>query len=456
MALAGALILNAHRFDWDLPLAQTPSLSLAAGLVTAGLAVLVMKPLIERTLRADARTQQVCLWLVICLGLVLRVMMFATQPALEDDQQRYLFEGAMVANGISPYRMAPADAAHAAPGTIASQLAVRSWPVIERVNHAMLKTIYPPLAQGAFALAYAIKPFSVQAWRAVLLAADAGILVLLCRLLAMTGRPLLWVALYWWHPIAVKELFNSGHMEGVLMLFVVLAVYLAARARFLWATMALGFAVGVKIWPVLLAPLLLRPILSRPWLGAAAIGLLMALCVAWAVPIVLGGLDERSGFLAYAERWQANSALLPGLRDVIQYGLDGLGLGPWPAGRIARGLLAVTAAGIALAASIRVIVDASDLLRRVAVVTLALALLSPAQFPWYMLWTLPFLPFAPRWSVIAMAVTVPLYYVSFHYTAIGSPHVFRERIVWAIWLPIWTLLGIELLNTWRTRAAHQA
>jgi hypothetical protein len=118
-------------------------------------------------------------------------------------------------------------------------------------------------------------------------------------------------------------------------------------------------------------------------------------------------------------------------------------------------LLALSAAGIALAACARPLAGTPDLLRRIAVVTLALALLSPAQFPWYMLWTLPFLPFAPRWSVIAMAVCVPLYYVSFHYTAIGSYHVFRDRIVWLIWLPIWGLLFVEMLANRRSRAANR-
>ncbi|MEZ5852479.1 MAG: glycosyltransferase 87 family protein [Hyphomicrobiaceae bacterium] len=453
--LAGALAFHAHRFDWDLPLGKLPSLPLAAGLVTAGLAFLVLKPLVAWSLRATPRTQRTCLWLVVGIGLVLRLMMFATVPALEDDQQRYLFEGAMVANGISPYRVSPGEAAHAAPGTALSELAVRSWPIVERVNHAMLKTIYPPVAQGAFALAYLVEPFSLQAWRGILLAADAGVLVLLLWLLRATGRPLLWVALYWWNPLAIKELFNSGHMEGVLMLFVVLAVYLAGRRRFVSSAAVLGLAVGVKVWPVLLAPLLLRPLTTRPWRGALAVALLAGLCVAWAVPIVLGGLDARSGFLAYAEQWQANSALLPGLRDLIQVGLDAGGHGDWPAGRLARGLLALSAAGIALAASVRPVADVADLLRRVALVTLALVLLSPAQFPWYTLWTLPFLPFAPRWSVIAMAVTLPLYYVSFHYAAIGSYPVFRDRVVWLIWLPIWLLLATEAVTHWRRRAANR-
>ena len=113
------------------------------------------------------------------------------------------------------------------------------------------------------------------------------------------------------------------------------------------------------------------------------------------------------------------------------------------AGRIARLLLASVAAACAIAIAIRPLVLPADLLRRLAVTTLVLVLVSPAQFPWYMLWTMPFLPFAPRLGIMLMAVLTPLYYLSFHFGALNLYFIFRDRVVWVIWVPIWIVLAAE-------------
>lgn len=448
--LTAALVLVGfrHTFDWALPLERIPALPLAAGCLAAGIACMALLPLAATTARADDDLQRRLLWLVVIGGLVLRLLMLPTEPALEDDQQRYLWEGGLAAHGLSPYAIAPAEALTAPPHSPLGRLAVAAGPVLERVNHAHLKTIYPPVALAAFALAHWIEPFSLMAWRLVLLAAEGASLGLIVLLLRAAHRAPIWCALYWWNPIAIKEVMNSGHMEGVLLPLVLGAVLLAVRRRPLAATGVLGLAVGVKIWPLLLAPVLLRPWVDRPRLALAALALLGTMTALWAAPIVAGGLDARSGFVAYAERWQANGALLPAVRDSLGWVLSLLSLPTTWAGGLARGLLAGTAGLIALAAARRPIRDAADLCARVSLVTLALVLLSPAQFPWYMLWTLGFLPFAPRWSVMAMAMLVPLYYVSFHFSAIDAYHLFRDRVVWVIWLPIWGLLAID---TWRAR-----
>ena len=447
VALAALLLAFRGRFDWARDLSQIPSLPLAAGLVAAGVAFAVTLPLVCATERLDSHAQRHLLAFVLAVGLGLRLMMFPTEPALEDDQQRYLFEGAMVAHGLSPYRHAPEDAKRADRTSPLGRLADASQPVLDRINHPALTTIYPPVAEAAFALSYLLEPFSLRAWRALLLAAELGTVLLLVQLLRHADLSPVRVALYWWNPVAIKEIANSGHFEGVLMLFVVAAVALAARGRHVAASGVLGLAAGIKIWPVILAPVLLRPLVRRPRALLAAAAIIAGLVLAWAAIVLLAGADQRSGFLAYAERWQANSAVLPALRGAIASAGAALGvsLDTSSAGRMARLFLACAAGLYALAAARHPLAGPNDLLHRVATVTLVLVLVSPAQFPWYALWTLPFLPFAPRWGVVAMAVTLPIYYASFHFSAIGAYEIFRDRVVWLVWLPVWLLLAVEAL-----------
>ena len=182
--------------------------------------------------------------------------------------------------------------------------------------------MYPPVAQGAFALAYLLKPWSLLAWRSVLLACDLASFVLILLLLRECGRSPLWSALYWWNPVVIKELFNSAHMDAVVLPLVLAALLFAARRRYVSAVTTLGFAAGAKIWPALLLPLVLRPLVLRPKRLVLAVALFGAMIALWATPVLLGRLDEHSGFVAFASSWQTNSAYFPALESGIDAALD--------------------------------------------------------------------------------------------------------------------------------------
>ncbi len=64
-----------------------------------------------------------------------------------------------------------------------------------------------------------------------------------------------------------------------------------------------------------------------------------------------------------------------------------------------------------------------------------LYLLSPAQFPWYAIWMLPFLCFRPWLGLLAVTALVPIYYAAFHFIARDTHEIFRNYVVWVIWIP---------------------
>ena len=96
------------------------------------------------------------------------------------------------------------------------------------------------------------------------------------------------------------------------------------------------------------------------------------------------------------------------------------------AGSGARLVLALGAVGIALWQARTPATDPADLVRRTAWIAAALVLLSPAQYPWYAIWFLPFLPFLPLRCFLVLTVTLPVYYVFFHFNARGAPDVVPE------------------------------
>jgi hypothetical protein len=323
-------------------------------------------------------------------------------------------------------------------------LAAQSGTVIHRVNHKALTTIYPPVAQGAFAVAYLIKPWSLTAWRGVLLACDIATLVLLLALLKAIGRSPLWIALYWLNPVVLKELFNSAHMDAVILPPVLLSLFLAARRRPLLATAALGFAAGVKLWPILLAPLIWRAS-SDDWRKLGwSVALCASLLLLWLAPMVMEGLNENVGLVAYVEHWKTNSALFPLLEQTMDTGLQWVDLTNIAPGVAAKVIIGVILVSLATALAWPPVTDLHVLIGRSSLIIAALLLLSPAQYPWYTTWLAPFLVFRPYRAFLLLTATIPLYYASFHFYSHEIPEVFSTYVVWAIWVPVWAMLGWEL------------
>ena len=420
------------------------AIGLAAGLSIAGLLFLCVVPLIGATLKTPEATQRAVLCFVMACGLLMRLILIPGTPAFETDWNRYLWDGAVTAHGFNPYAASPDDAQGEPYHYTLQPLAHASGTVIERVNHSHLKTIYPPVAQAFFALAYFVEPFSLLSWRAVLLASELVTVSLLIVLLKSVGRSPLWAALYWLHPVAVKEIMNSAHMEGIVMPFVLGALLLAVQRRPTLSAGVLGLAAGAKIWPLILAPLILRPLWTTPWRMAGAVSMIAVLIAFWSVPILAGGLDSSSGFVAFAQYWRTNSAHFPALEGLFRSILpESLGAGS-QAALIAKALLAGCAACIATAIAARPVADGGDLLRRAAATVGALFVLSPVQFPWYALWMLPLLAFLPSLGLLTAVALTSIYYSSFYFMAHDQHQTFRDAVVWLIWIPVWTILIIEI------------
>jgi hypothetical protein len=234
-------------------------------------------------------------------------------------------------------------------------------------------------------------------------------------------------------------------MDIVVLPPLLLALLLAARGRTVLAAAALAVAIGAKIWPVLLLPLVLRPALKSPARLFAATSVLVALLALQALPILAAGIDQSSGFVAYAQSWQRNSALFP-LVETVATWIAGSDV----AGTVSRAILALLCGAVALAVAWRPYTTTGQLLIRAALVVATLLLTAPAQYPWYLVWLAPFLPFLPLPGLLVLAGTLPLYYTAFHFAPRQQIDLYNGVIVWLAWLPVWTLLARDL---WRLRRA---
>lgn len=442
-----------HRFDYDVDVIDMPIPVLVALLMLAGAVFLLLSRLIEGYAPAPQRMVIFILAWIMVAGLAMRLVFLGTVPVLEDDYNRYLLDGAVTAAGLSPYANTPLAVIDGETGIAVLERIRTDAPVIlERINYPGLSTVYPPIAQAAFALAHWIAPWSLDAWRVILLAADLAVCGFILLILRSLARSSLWVSVYWWNPVVVKEFHNSAHMDLLVMLAVAAAIFFLIRARPYATAVAAAVGIGAKLWPVLLVPTLMRGRFTSRSALYAAFGVGAALSALLLAPAVLTGFGGASGFVAYGSQWQANDLLFRWIQWVVRL-MPGLEADT--AMIVARVLVAAAVCVVAVAINRRPADAPLDLCARAFVTIGALFLLSPTQFPWYYGWIAILLPVFPARGFLVLAATLPLYYAYFHFAARDQSEYFRHAIVWLIWLPCWALLIHDGLTGHRGMPTYQ-
>jgi alpha-1,6-mannosyltransferase len=411
------------------------------------------------------RQHKAFLIFAIVVGLGFRLLMFGTHSMLETDAWRYLWDGGVVAAGHNPYQHAPLKFRTPVDedvGPELTRLAVEGQEVVGRVNHAQLRTIYPPVAQAAFAIAHIVGPWSMDAWRLVMLLADGIALLFLLLIMRRLGLPLVLVVVYWWNPLLIKEVYNSGHMDILLLPFLFAGVWCIVHRKELPACGLLALAVGVKLWPVLLFPMWVRSLWDRKVMLILATLVFTIASAACLAPMLADRHDEDSGVKKYGATWEMNDGIFMVVHEPLKRALmDGVPEGDAHdvlrgdrknlAGMIARVIVATILLAVVVWQIRKPVDDAEDVIRRCLIVTTVLFMVSPTQFPWYFLWLFPFLCLRPRFSLLLLTALMPLYNLRFYCKDIDRVALFDYWLVWLQYVPVWAFLLMEWRGWLRLR-----
>jgi hypothetical protein len=323
--------------------------------------------------------------LIIVLGfaLAMRLVLVGTEPLLSTDLYRYVWDGRVQGAGINPYTYVPADPALAALRDAAI------YPHINRADYAV--TAYPPAAEMFFFLVTRLGE-TVTVMRLAMVACEVAIIAVLIDLLRRRARAPATVVAYAWHPLAIWEIANNGHVEALMIALMMLAVWLLSCGRRVAGAAADALAVLVKPYAIFVLPVLWR---RWDWRVPLAVIATIALCY---LPY-LGAGKGVFGFLGgyFAEEGLANGegiwlvALaqtmfgnIPGLTTIYVLGAGAIMI--W---------LALRASGRRDASPGETICDLILLL------TAGLFLMSP-NYAWYFLALVPLLPLgagAPAWAL---------------------------------------------------------
>jgi len=344
-------------------------------------------------------------WLVAG-AILLRCLALAGDPGLSDDVYRYVWEGGLVSEGVSPFADPPDS----------ERLSVyRSrWPEIHAgINHPEVSAAYPPVAQWVHALVTTLAGGPGDARRAIFAmrlfygAMDLLVLIplgLLLRRSRVRGASLLAWA---WSPLIAIEFAGSAHFDslGVLLLLSALAVVertsSSGALNRASALTLLVLGALVKLIPGLLVPFCAR--------GQRQLLLLVLCAVAFALawlPFVTGdGSELAAGLTEYGTRWESSSLVFRWVERPLALWFDKDG-GLTDPRRLARILVGL----VFLALYVREWRRAPDLTRSAGILIGAFLVLSPTLHPWYLAWIVPFIALCPSraWSVLL--ALVPLCY----------------------------------------------
>lgn len=363
-------------------------------------------------------------------AVLFRLLLLFTTPTLSDDVYRYLWDGYVAHNGVSPYAY-PINA---------PALDFLDIPQRAQANNAWMASPYLPAAQLVFfglTFAFPLRPLALQIGMVIF---DLLSAFLIARLLALASLPRRRLLIYLWNPLVIVEVAHSAHIDAWMILLTLTAVWLtlAQRSssgtwRSLLAPVFLALATLTKIIPVLLLPLFFW---RWRWRQVAAYGLVI---VALLIPAgvhagwgLTGELDGKGLFGAlriYQRYWNFNS----GIFHWLEKGLGAPGFGaPSLVAQLAV-LVMMLLVMLVVWWRARCLENERTVLRLAAVPFMAYLLFNTTVHPWYMLILVAFLPFLPpgknepRWRWTAV---VPWLYLSgaliFSYLTYLDPLNFAE------------------------------
>lgn len=194
-------------------------------------------------------------WLIVALGL--RLILVFSFPHLSDDIYRFVWDGRLWLAGHNPFDHLPS-------WYIEQGIDIKglSPALFEQLNSPDYYTIYPPVAQLTFVISSWLTPNSI--WGAAivmkifLLLADIGSIALLIRLLNHWKIPIKRVLWYALNPLLIVEIMGNLHFEGVMVFFLLLALWLLVQKKFLWSATAMALTIAAKLLPLMFLPFLIK------------------------------------------------------------------------------------------------------------------------------------------------------------------------------------------------------
>ncbi|MBM9501264.1 dolichyl-phosphate-mannose--protein mannosyltransferase [Leptospira sp. 201903071] len=357
----------------------------------------------------------------IFLGFVLRIGMFFSEPILSEDVDRFLWDGLLVHEGISPFSILPKELDLSVFNGSARILVAQ---LLNEMNSAKFYSVYPPLLQFLFYLSakgmlwFQNVSVGIAIWKSILIFSEIGVLLLLCKILKENDLPIRRSLIYWLNPLVILEIAGNAHPEPVLLFFLVGAVYSLWKWTKYQKTKDFFFHVVFVVLGILTK---ITPLILLPWTVFTLFGrkkfLLLLQTSLFATVFALVGLfffreeffekQNESGLGVFFQLFEFNGGFYYLLREFLRT----IGANFYLAGKICG--WAALFLILAFSYQRKKETDLGDFFASAETIYLFFFLFSTTVHPWYILPLLVFSVFSGRIFSIVWSALILLSYSTY-------------------------------------------
>ncbi len=193
---------------------------------------------------------------LVIASIVFRLLFLFAMPNLSQDFFRFIWDGRMFLEGFNPYLYTPDSFIQT--GNLPISQAQELYDGMGALSSSHF-TNYPPINQLCFVLGNLFPGngilSSVIGMRLIIISADIGTLYFGKKLLERLKLPSNRIFWYMLNPFIIIELTGNLHFEGVMIFFLVWALYLLHNNKWKWAAVIFACSVSVKLIPLMFLPL---------------------------------------------------------------------------------------------------------------------------------------------------------------------------------------------------------
>lgn len=197
---------------------------------------------------------------LIAFSFIFRLIFILAVPALSNDFYRFIWDARLMLRGVNPFEALPGELINTQLGTKidAGWILFEGMGTLQPDNYSC----YPPVNQFAFLLGSFLTPNSITGSivgiRLIIVLADLGIVFYGKRLLQWLGLPVKNILIYVLNPLVIVELTGNLHFEGLMLLFIIIALYFLLSGRSNLSAVFFALGVSVKLIPLIFLPLLYK------------------------------------------------------------------------------------------------------------------------------------------------------------------------------------------------------
>ncbi len=243
------------------------------------------------------------------LGIFIRFIILFSMPNLTDDFYRFIWDGHLMVNQINPYAYTPDMVV--AQNYLNADTSVLNDSLYQSLNSKPYFTIYPPLSQCMFAMSAFLSGGHLVLNQIILklfiFLFEVGSILLIPKILKQLKLNANLQLLYTLNPLVILELTGNLHFEAIMIYFLLLSIYFFYSNKNTLSAIAFGFAIGAKLWPIMLMPLLFKQLGFKKTITYSIIA--GAVSVVTLFPMLLQYANIFSSLNLYFQQFEFNGSV---------------------------------------------------------------------------------------------------------------------------------------------------